>query len=47
MLEKDVGFEYSLWESRLAGLTGLWTELRSDCPSVRQNIVIPSAGYSL
>ena len=43
-LEKDVGFEYSLCESRLGGLAGLVAELRSDGGSVRQNMVMPSIG---
>ena len=46
-LENEVGFEYSLCESRLRGLVGLVPELRSDGASVRQNIVMPSVGYSL
>lgn len=44
MLENDVGFEYSLCESLLAGRAGLGFELRSDGASMRQNCVIPSAG---
>jgi hypothetical protein len=43
-LENDVGFEYSLWESRLEGLAGLCAELLSDGGPVLQNIVIPSSG---
>jgi hypothetical protein len=43
-LEKELGFEQSLWESLLAGRTGLGIELRSDGAPMRQNWVIPSAG---
>jgi len=46
-LEKEVGLEYSLWESRLEGLIGLAAELRSDGGAVRHSMVIPSVGYSL
>jgi len=44
ILDNEVGFEYSLCESRLAGRTGLGIELRSDGGPMRQNCVIPSAG---
>ena len=47
-LEKDVGFEYSLWLSRLSGRVGDGTaELRSEGAPGRQNCVIPSVGYGL
>jgi hypothetical protein len=44
ILEKDVGFEYSLCESLLAGRAGLGIVLRSDGGPIRQNCVIPSEG---
>src|SRR5579862_6293009 len=46
-LDMEVGFEYSLCESRLEGRAGLAAELRSDGGPVRQYMVIPSGGYSL
>lgn len=46
-LEKEVGLEYSLSESRLDGLAGLVAELLSEGGAVRQYIVMPSIGYSL
>lgn len=44
MLENDVGFEYSLAESAVAGRAGLGIVLRSDGGPIRQNCVIPSDG---
>lgn len=46
-LEKEVGLEHSLCESRLDGRYALVAELRSDGGPVRQNMVIPSVGYEL
>ncbi|KAL1844698.1 hypothetical protein VTK73DRAFT_2000 [Phialemonium thermophilum] len=52
-LEKDVGFEYSLWESRLEGLSDDGALLRSDPVGRRsaavgregrQSMVMPSSG---
>jgi hypothetical protein len=44
-LEKEVGLEYSLLESRLDGLARLTAELRSEGGPVRHSMVIPSCGY--
>lgn len=44
MLDREVGLEYSLCESRLEGLAETTCELRSDGGPVRQSMVMPSIG---